>query len=366
MRINIPFKPRYKIRPALALDLMRIESAREAVAGLPITPQVLASLRQTARLKATHYSTQIEGNQLEEAEVAKVLAGGKPAGARERDQAEVRGYFAALQAMEALAGQAKPLSEGEIRQLHGLVMGQGRKRVKPSAYRDGQNVIKDSRSGKIVYLPPEAKDVPKMVAGLVQWLQESSAAELPEPLRAGLAHYQLATIHPYYDGNGRLARLVTSLLLQRSGYGLRGLYSLEEYYAQDLAGYYQALTLGPSHNYYQGRAEADLSPWLEYFCAGMRQSFDSVRARAAENSATPDQSIALRNLDPRQRRVLELFQTSKEVTAQQIGNLLGLKARTARIHIATWVKSGYLKTANPSNKTRSYCLGEQFKSLAPV
>ncbi len=101
---------------------------------------------------------------------------------------------------------------------------------------------------------------------------------LPAPLRAGIIHYQYATIHLYYDGNGRTARLLTTFTLHESGYGLRGLYSLEEYYARDLAAYYEALNRGTSHNYYEARAQADITPFLDYFINGMLFSFERVLA----------------------------------------------------------------------------------------
>ena len=103
---------------------------------------------------------------------------------------------------------------------------EGKKR--PTSYRDGQNVIKDSGSGSIVYMPPEAKDVPGFMVDLITWINEEvSKAELPVPIIAAIAHYQFATIHPYYDGNGRTARLLTNLVLHKSGYGLKGIYLLK-------------------------------------------------------------------------------------------------------------------------------------------
>ena len=115
-------------------------------------------------------------------------------------------------------------------------------KMKPTHYRDGQNVIRDSGSGDIVYLPPEAKDVPGLMRDLIVWINdELTASELPVPFIAAIAHYQLATVHPYYDGNGRTARLLTNLVLHKSGYDLKGIYSLEEYYATDLQNYYKAL-----------------------------------------------------------------------------------------------------------------------------
>jgi Fic family protein len=82
-------------------------------------------------------------------------------------------------------------------------MANGKKSVKATAYREGQNVIRDGRTKKIVYIPPEARDVKGLMGGLVNWINKNT--DLSCPIVAGIAHYQFATIHPYYDGNGRTA-----------------------------------------------------------------------------------------------------------------------------------------------------------------
>ena len=153
-------------------------------------------------------------------------------------------------------------------------------RARPTPYRDGQNAIKNSATGALIYLPPEAKDVPALMASLVQWAAEAERSGLPVPLIAALVHYQFVTIHPYYDGNGRTARLLATFILHKGGYGLGGFFSLEEHYARDLQGYYRALTVHPHHNYYFGRSEADLTPWLEYFISTLAEVFEAVRLRA--------------------------------------------------------------------------------------
>ncbi|MFE3319541.1 hypothetical protein [Nocardia sp. NPDC059195] len=94
-------------------------------------------------------------------------------------------------------------------------------------------------------------------------------------------------MHPYYDGNGRTARLLTTLVLHRAGYGLKSIYSLDEHYARNLSDYYAALTVGPSHNYYLGHAEADLTSFLDFFCESMAAALGSVRARAADVAQNP-------------------------------------------------------------------------------
>lgn len=140
------------------------------------------------------------------------------------------------------------MTEAQVQTLHGLAM---TGKAVPSPYRDGQNVIRDSASGRIVYMPPEAPDVATLMGDPFTWLAEQRGSrELPVPITAGLAHYQFAAIHPYFDGNGRTARLLTTLLLHRAGYGLKGIY--------------------------MRRVAADLSGWVEYFCLGVADAFARI------------------------------------------------------------------------------------------
>lgn len=147
-------EPNFSITPKVATDLMRVEAARQAVSYLPITPSVLATLRATARLSSTHYSTMIEGNRLTQEQVSGVIAQRQHFPGRERDEKEVLGYYAALQKAEQIAASKAGVSESHIQMLHALVMAGGRTKAKPTPYRDGRNVIRDSRSRGIVYMPP--------------------------------------------------------------------------------------------------------------------------------------------------------------------------------------------------------------------
>ncbi len=356
------FDPAYRISPAITRALMQIEAVRQAIVNLPIGVAVLKSLRETARLATTHYSTQIEGNRLTLPEVREALAGARFPG-RERDGTEVKYHFKALELMERLAARPGAISEEQVKRLHGLVM-TGRNRLTP--YRTGQNVIRDASTGTIVYMPPEANDVPRLMRDLVQWINsEIDKADLPVPIIAGLAHYQFATIHPYFDGNGRTARLLTTLILHKSGYGLKGIYSLDEHYARDLHAYYRALTVGPGHNYYDGRAEADLTAFVAYFCAGMASAFTQVRAAAIRSGPSPaqDDAASLRDLDPRQRRLLTLLRDKGSVTAAEMAKHLGLAHRTLVGLARAWIASGFLEYQSAARKNRSYKLGTAYLSL---
>ena len=252
---QIPWHPHYSLTPLIARCLMDIEAARAVVEHTPLTPAVRDELRRRARLRSTHYSTRIEGNRLTLVEAQQVIEGQKTQfHGRERDVREVRNYWNALLRVEEWAARQTPLTEDLIRQLHALV--ERGPRTKPTPYRDGQNVIREAASGGLIYMPPEAKDVPGLMAALVAWVSRAEKGNLPAPLIAALIHYQFVTIHPYYDGNGRTARLLATFILHRGGYGLSGFFSLEEHHARDLDAYYHSLAVHPHHNYYEGRARS--------------------------------------------------------------------------------------------------------------
>lgn len=357
------FEPRYRITGKVAKALMAIEADRQIVSALPLTVPMLESLRRSARLLSTHFSTQIEGNQLSPSQVKAVVEGEGNFPGRERDEAEVRHYFAGLEYVEKLGSRYAELSEKEIRTIHGLVM---TGKAKPTPYRKGQNVIRETRTGRTVYMPPEATDVPSLMKELVRWVNATlKEGELPMPVVASLAHYQFATIHPYFDGNGRTARLLTNLLLHRNGYGLNGIYSLEEYYAANLHGYYAGLTVGKSHNYYFGRVEGDVTPFITYFCVGMAEAFAKVRARAeqAGSEGATDHRQMLRELTPQQRHALGLFRKLQQVTRNDVASFFKLPPRQAYLMCAKWIKTGFIVISNESTKGRSYRLAAKFEQL---
>jgi Fic family protein len=153
--------------------------------------------------------------------------------------------------------------------------------------------------------------------------------------------------------------------LYLGGYDLKGLYSLEEYYARNLSAYYEAISVGPSHNYYEGRAESDITQWVDYFVAGMAVSCENVIKHMTRSAMRGDQDYEnlLRTLDPKKRKALELFQAFTTVTAAQMGQLFGFKPRTSAQLCKDWVDEGFLVIVNPSNKNRSYGLAPAFEVL---
>jgi len=164
------------------------------------------------------------------------------------------------------------------------------------------------------------------------------------------------------------AVLLTTLILHLGGYDLRGLYSLEEYYAKNLLGYYRAISVGQSHNYYFGRAESDITNWIEYFTEGMAFAFEKVVTQVMEShkKGEKDHSELMRTLDPKQRKALELFREYDVVTSRQIGDLFGFQPRTNAALCKKWVESGFLEIADSSFKSRKYRISDKFKQLLDI
>ena len=343
--------------------IQTIERINETM-NLTVIPPVQAEmLRIQAQIRSTHFSTRIEGNRLTLKETEDVIRQGKNFAGRERDVKEVEQYYQAIDVMEKWVLKDEAITEELIQKMH-AVLYYG-KRSKPTNYRDGQNVIRE-QGGGIVYMPPEAKDVPGLMNELVKWIN-NSVNELPIPVIAGITHYAFETIHPFYDGNGRTGRMLATWVLFKGGYDLGRFYALEEFYANDLNGYYAALVTHPNANYYFGRHEADITPWLSYFLKGMAIIFEQVTARVrseiSDSQITGTHLEYLRSLDYRARRVLSLFHTQDFIQSSEVASLLGLSIRQTRTYLAKWVDQGWIEVVDSSKKGRKYRLVEKYKIL---
>ncbi|MBT7190638.1 MAG: Fic family protein [Anaerolineae bacterium] len=352
----------FQLTPLIVRHIQNIERVRESVHLSILPPATAEILRFQAHIRSTHYSTRIEGNRLTLKETELVVQQGKLFPGRERDVKEVERYYKALQQMEKWVEGGQEITEERICKLHDILY-PGRK-TKPTPYRDGQNVIRES-NGQIVYMPPKSVDVPKLMKELLRWIHAASK-EQPIPVVAGVAHYQFETIHPFFDGNGRTGRMLTTWILYQSGYDLGKFYALEEFYATNLEAYYLALVTHPHHNYYFGRNKADITSWLEYFLNGMAVVFgrvdEKLRSEMVEKSDQETLSL-LRPLDHRARRVLGLFATNEHLRTSDMARLLGISPRQTRDLVAVWVQQGWLEVADDSRKGRKYQLAEAYHIL---
>lgn len=293
------------------------------------------------------------------------------ASARRQSAAEQEVYnlTKAMEFLDECEERELPVTEDLIKKLHAIVkVIPGGGRPKLSQYRTEQNVIRDERSGGIVYMPPEWQDVSHLMEDLVAWLHHPLTGGIPVPITAGIFLYQFLTIHPYLDGNGRTGRALATYILRRGGLGLRRIFVLEAYYDRHLAAYYDNLQMGLHHNYYFGRNQADLTGWIGFFVDGVAEVFEQAAEIVAAKSreftrAEPEQ---LRLLDGMQREVFaHLALRSGQVSTTDLRRLTGLADRTVRDKIKKWIDDGLLEPVDPeAQRIRSVKLAAEYERLA--
>lgn len=259
--------------------LGRIEAARAIVEVLPLPPDRGLQLRLRAAQKHTRSSTAIEGNTLGERDFRRAIVGAGPRTGAEAEQ-EVRNYWLALELVEDFADRGKAPDQSFIKELHGTVIVRLRGPRSPSRYRQGECPVVDSATRAIDYAPPKPEDVPPLMTALEEWLHAAEAQSLPAPIRAAILSHRFLSIHPFDDGNGRTARLLATAELWRSDYRMRGFFSFEEFFDADRARYYGSLQMGLHFDFYEGRHDADLTEWIEYFVETMAIAADGLRTQA--------------------------------------------------------------------------------------
>lgn len=340
---------------------MKINGAREVVTLLNLPLDIEEKLKKESIIKTVHYSTKIEGNGLNLDEVYDALENKRHSD--QKDIQEVRNYYKALIFLEKKVDKNAKVTEDFIRELHSIIEIQhtGRKALK-TPYREGQNVIKDSMSGDIVYMPPEYSDVPVLMRELVQWIEEKDNQDIPTPIKAAIAAYQLVTIHPFWDGNGRTARALATYILKKGEYDLKGFYSMEEFYDKDIARYYDSLQMSLHHNYYFGRNDADLTQWITYFLEVMVEVFEKVskRVEALYKENSP-QGIADNIIDKRQRWIINTINQKGFINSKDVADRFKIDTKTARIWLKGWVDDNFLQLRDPlKQRNVEYILSDKF------
>lgn len=363
------YQPRFQYTHRIVNSLTSIEKYRVVVDMLPLPVDIERELRQDAKIRMAHFSTRIEGNPLDFEEASQAILGRKDRQGKDAEQ-EVRNYWNALNFLSVSRKMRVPITEKFIKRLHSLieVRGAGR-RNRESQYRLPTPpgvlfAVYDNRTGRPDYIPPEAKDVPNLMREFVEWLNSKEAELLPPPIKAAIATYQFVTIHPFDDGNGRTARALATYILSVSGYDLKGFNSMEEFYVDDLQGYYANLQMGLPVLYYEGRANPqDLAPWIDYFVSIMERAFCKV-ADIARSRYEEQIDPRVRGLDPREKIVLRLvIRKGEPITPKEISQAFGVPSRTVIDWAKGWMEKGLLEPASGQERVRSYKLGSVYEGI---
>lgn len=274
------FQPRYSITPALLERIKRITLLVHELNRRHVSEVAMMQLQDEARAVSAYASTSIEGNPLPLTEVKRLLKN-QPQQARQSER-EVINYNYALAQLVSTAHE--PFDKAFLLKIHRGVMQDLLPEHQIGQFRRDPIVVRNPRSGEIIYLPPDHGDVEDLVDELLTFVQENQAA-LDPVLLAGIFHRQLVIIHPFVDGNGRTTRLASTAFLYGLGLNISKLFSFENYYNKNVTRYFQYV--GVSGNYYDLTDNVDFTPWLEYFAGGILDELLRVEKEIERRGSTP-------------------------------------------------------------------------------
>lgn len=321
------FSPKYTISNQIVNSLSEIAEIKTLVERSRLLPEREIFLKRAAAIKMAHTSTSIEGNQLQEYQVAQV-AQGKQIKAEERQIKEVKNYLSALRMIDQLFGSKKDFFQPDILNIHRAVMDELEDQKKIGAWRTGPVYVVNVLPNKqevVAYTPPKAAEVPKLIDELLNWLKANN--NVHPIIRTGIFHYQFESIHPFIDGNGRTGRLLTLLCLYQSGWDFKKILVLEDYYNQNRKAYYEALQTGKT---YQSRQVVDLSNWLNYYVRGFLDEVKKVKDQVLSLSTLKTSSLNRSTLDRDELKIVDFVATLGRITSSDVVDILAIPKRTAQ------------------------------------
>lgn len=339
--------------------LMSIERAKANFGAIKVPLSWANRLRKSSRKKSSYASNRIEGNPLSEAQADAVLDDPSKRHYLKPEQ-EIKNYFDALGFLERARSIETPLTKEFVLAVQKIVVNG------ESAEKTGLRgpmppgvlfAVYDDATGVPEYIPPEVGDVEPLLDELMSYLATSKDHPI---LQAAVAHYQLVTIHPFEDGNGRTARLVSDYLLDLGGYGFNQIGSLEEYFAYDIDAYYRALQMGLPALYYDGRADPPHPElWLEYFVHMMElhanKVLELVRKPKGQQADAGESFLSLN-----ERRFLEYLirHRIKCFAPAELAAPMHVTGRSIVNWCAALVRNGFLIPDMSGRRIRSYQVTE--------
>lgn len=304
-----------------------------------IAPERLSSLRRVATIESIGSSTRIEGARLSDREVENLLANIRIGTFATRDEQEVAGY---ADVMESIFGayDAIPLKESHIQHLHrDLLAYSGKDERHRGSYKVLANHVEafdeEGKSLGVVFETATPFDTPQRMAELVAWVAAEEENAMLHPLLViAIFVVVFLEIHPFQDGNGRLSRVLTTLLLLRAGYAYVPYSSLESVIEQSKDSYYLALR----RTQRTIRSDTpDWNPWLEFFLRAMQRQKGRLEKKMERErvmvAALPELSVL----------ILELVREHGRVTISEIVRVSGISRNTVKDHLKSLAEQGHLQ-----------------------
>ncbi|MCL5784887.1 MAG: Fic family protein [Patescibacteria group bacterium] len=346
------FKPQYIITPLILSRIAETAEIKAAIERSRVLPLNEAQLRRQAILRMAHTSTSIEGNKLAQFEVGKVQEG-KTVRAPQKDILEVENYLNALILLEKLAKTKNHLTCKEILEMHQTVTKGLVDEEKSGNFRPADvYVVDDLGGGKemLRYKAPPASQVPHLIDNLLEWIKSAQEMGIHPIIAAGIFHLEFVSIHPFTDGNGRVARLLTQLLLYRTNWDFRKILVLEDYYNHDRLAYYNAEHFDEGKEYQEGR---DFTHWLEYFTTGFlveaRKALEQIQSIGYGQVSKNSEQIYL---DRDEIQIMDFLTTVGSITSEDVVDILKVAKRTAQLKLKKLLDYGLIKRQGQTTATQ--------------
>ena len=328
-----------QITPEILGLIAKIDEFKGAWLALGrLAPDRLSALRRVATIESIGSSTRIEGGKLSDREIERLLSNLRIKTFTTRDEQEVAGYAGVMDLVFS-SWQDITLTENHIKQLHRdlLVYSEKDSRHRGNYKTSSNSVVafddKGARIG-VVFETATPFDTPRLMTELVTWMREERDSERLHPLLLiGLWVVVFLEIHPFQDGNGRLSRVLTTLLLLQAGYSYVPYSSLESVIEQNKEAYYLALRQT------QGTIRTDTpnwQPWLVFFLRSLAEQVQHL------NQKIEREKLVLAPLAELSLQIVELARGHGRVTMGDVIRLTGASRNTLKQHFRALVDQGHL------------------------
>jgi Fic family protein len=319
------YDPAICITPKILEYISRIEASKAIIEHSPLIPLYERQFKTDATIRKIHYSTAIEGNYLNLNEVKQIVDNniqsisdneGNIMVARQRDFYEVINYRNLIKFIEKLTENYRlnkesfRLEKETIVEMHTIVLNNIHSAL--GEYRIGVAVSVNFLTGEKIYPYESAEAIEDKMDDLITWYN-STGKSINQILRAGLLHLEFVRIHPFEDGNGRMARALATLALSMDGYDIAHFFCLDEFYDSNAQDYY----------HYLGRGFENPTEWLEYFCLGVAIEFERIKERVSKISkdAKVKEKVGKMFINDRQEQIIEWLNNYGFIRNQDFENL---------------------------------------------
>ena len=329
-----------KVTPQMLTQIAELDEFKGAWTGFArLRPEQLKALRKISTIESVGSSNRIEGNRLSDTEVEKLLSRINKTSFKSRDEEEVAGY---AKLMDTILDDYSviPLSENYIKQLHQILLQYVSKDKRHRGeYKKSSNAVaaydSDGKEIGIVFETATPFDTPRLMTELVDWTQKNLHDPYLHPLIViGVFIVHFLAIHPFQDGNGRLSRALTAMLLLKGGYAYVPYSSIESIIEASKEGYYRALRETQKNIF--GNGKVDYTPWLSFFLTTLQKQKRHLESKI-KVMANDDTKLS-----KSANTILALFDKRAEWTSAEIATKLEMKAETAKKNLKSLVDGGYL------------------------